>query len=282
MTLVEQFPFRVRVPLKGSFHLLEWNTEGDGSHVIIARTQESLCKTFFTVLKNHCDAEVKCYYQADFVSPSELMEELYARREEDLERLNFRWKFSNPLKYYMERRKLPAKISKCKKAVDEDGKVIKPEYQGDNAHRHCVNCVDGFLVEGYTTESLYEKLKDKVFKKDRDERAKRGRVSTAPRPVAKQSLYLVTSDPGHHHRGTAVDEFSGWESIAAGDFYLDNVHFFFQGKKCPTPSAISNAIKTERDSWKEADKRSKEEHKLDNQRHLDKLYAEVEDLVKDL
>lgn len=279
--LLKTYPFGVRFHQKGEFNLLQWYTHNDGNHIILGKDETSICKTFQSILKKYPDAEAKEHYRINVVSLSESLELRYAQHIFWTERLNFRWRFAGPLRTYREMgRKLPRLISLCKNPRDEDGKVIQKESDYDSGHSMCVNCIDGFLVKGYTYDSLFERLRAKVFAEEvNSEKRKR---SEAPRPTPKRVLYVVTEQPGNHRKGTAVDRVENWESLGEKDHFPTTVHFFFQGERLKIPATVIAAIRAGEDAWKDRKKKDKEEQKIRNQEHKDYLIKQVDTLLEGL
>lgn len=194
--------------------------------------------------------------------------------------MSFRWRFAGPLKSYKELKKLPPNISICKNPRDEEGKIIKKESEYDSGHSMCVNCIDGFLVKGYTYDTLYERLREKMF--GEEDRKDDRKVSEAPLPAPGIVLYAVTEEPGHHRNGTGVEKVPKWENLKEDDPFPSSVHFFFQGTRLKIPDEVTASIKAGNDFWEARKKKDKEEQKIQNKKFNDDLIKTVDNLLEGL
>lgn len=236
----------VAFPFEFTGYILGWSTDYDRGHLILARSRETLVKTWKTTVKKFRGAKPDVIYQGSFVAPPEDLKENLAKLQEQ-QRLHMcvSW-FECMLRTLLEAdEKLPKGMSKCMR--------VDKEYGG-----HPYGCSKSRCIGGVVFSAKWGKNKDAIMKKiaskymaeflaDKDwskssaddgppdfctydyhtsaRNQFKGQLSRAPQAKTSKNLLYAKISPGDHSSGTTIDAVDSryWSSPGAGFFMVGDV-----------------------------------------------------------
>jgi hypothetical protein len=269
---------KVYYPYGGRHYLLCWWTHNEQHHLIVAKTHESVEKSFATVLKAHADAEPRDFLQVDIVSPEQKYLDAYAKEQMEREVRTFWGHLMSTVREYREETgKIPSRLKRCTKYVDKYASENKAKE--DEHHWDCENCCEGYLpVEG-TFESVYMQYRDtylelhdrsnsRVIVKAPPIREKKVK-SSAPLQDTALPLYAITPNFGHHSHGIVMGSEVDVEEMT--DTYL----LFYQNPKPADRSTIDAACFVHKENLKAKDEARKNKWVADKILHQKERFDEL-------
>jgi hypothetical protein len=250
ITIVSQMntsnTFPVHYPLGGKMLLMQWWTNNERGHVVLAQSERVMHETARSVFKKHPGAEIYTYLEIDIVAPSKKLCELYTKFDYQDKVNSFENEITWRLKELVAANKeLPSQFKIC----DRYESTEDPETYGvdsnsvrewkEEIHANCKNCNSKFIL-GMSKEAFYDKhgerwheadarsVKARNYNAARDKRL----PSKAEQASDDELLWCATANFGHHSKGIHLVEV---DKETPTDFnckplYLSEAALFFYRK----------------------------------------------------
>ena len=253
-------PIRVYYPHGGRHFLLNWTTDHDRGHLLVARSEAALRHAFRAILVEL--PEILALSEVEIVAPSrrlrfEAAEKAYLEEVDSFAR-QVSWRLR---KVYDKRGRMPAPFLPCDRydsRYDDRGEELNVPI---DVHYDCKNCVEGVRLIDFTKEWLHERFSERwrreisdEFLSWRDDDPKLA-VSLAREAHDDEPVMAVVGNYGHHEAGVHIGEprFGG----------CDPILFTFVLVRDPDPAsyvAQVDALRAEREvaHERERDRRVKE------------------------
>lgn len=257
---------KVFYPYGGEHCLLVWYERDEGNHLLIAKTPEQAIKLFGTIIDRYPYAEVKNFFRATIVAPTQEQCEAYAQGKLESDVRLFWDIYANSARSYHEKNKaLPPKMKWCEKFV--------PDYEDaneDDEHWNCLNCNHTKIVPASgTIEEMYLAHRETFLQKLGQHGDPRAVKSLAPAQDPNKICFVMVPDFGHHHEGLVSEDVKHLRT--------QDVMFFYQD--------VSPIDKSKCDAMVEEQKRfhetaTKEREDKWEQEKIEREKEEFEDLLK--
>lgn len=205
-------PLKVYYPLGGRHFLLNWYTDYDRGHVLLARSEAAIKSMFERHVLDEVP-DIKAYCEIEIVAPSEKLcreaaEEAYRVDVENFLR-QVTWRLQEVLKKHGA---LPF-FAPCDKFESEDGDRDDDRKDRElDAHYDCKNCTEGIRLK-ITKEELFERFSERWVQVMGDFRVHedpKRLVSLAKQADDDEMLYMALGDYGHHQNGIYLSTEPGW------------------------------------------------------------------------
>jgi hypothetical protein len=233
-------PFYVVYPEGGKHLLLQWYTEYDRGHIILAKSESSLLAVARKVFEEHPVAAIKSYSEIDIVSLPPWQIELAAKERFDQKVRSFQWEIACLMHNALAaKRKLPPVFAPCGKYEPEHPELSEREEDSwaVGTHYECKNCLQAIQLVGLTPEEFYAKYHQAWLKANPDHRDNSPRPQSA-KAISKASpagaggvLYCVRPNFGHHQDGLVISKVSDEPDTSSNDLlshsHLDGETLFF-------------------------------------------------------
>lgn len=214
---MRRFDLRVQVPLEGTFYAGLWSSHNEGQHIVLAKSVQGLEQTLRAVFAKYLQKE-DLKFNPDLTweirvvtPPASYCERIEtAIYEEAVSK--FKQRVQGLLTFYCDRNTLPPQFKPCS---------CKDRYgceECDWMTAHLNNCTWENLFEQFSPE--LEALEPKLFW------FREFKPATAPMVEESEldSVYVLSSDFGHHHRGLTVSQISQKEYVSLHAlFYFQKV-----------------------------------------------------------
>jgi hypothetical protein len=199
---------KVYYPFGGRHFLLNWRTDYDQGHLLVARTEAQIEKMFVHILDEV--SVIQAYCEVEIVAPSPLMCRTAALAAHQQLVENFMnaitWRLRGALRAGGS---LPAIFALCDTFVDKDDPE-RPCNLGNTDHYGCANCYEGVRFIGITKEALYELCGERWQHETGNDLAdpidRRLRVSCARQAENDEVLLTAVGDYGPHQQGVYLGD----------------------------------------------------------------------------
>jgi hypothetical protein len=300
--LQRKYPLLVKNAGTGHFFFLEWSTNFNRGHVIMARSIAAVIKTWAMILADHSNADILGFYEGDLVAPSPEMEREYARQRHYDDVYNavnqFHWKFEN---FEETNGYLPPGVSECKIPQTYDGGVAledsyhntfcnRREWGANVRLRYPLRCCGGYLIDGVSAYKAAVHALD--FDREFPENPDRAPVQeyklvwpdgTIPKPSAApklregESFRAIVADHQHHAKGTYITEAA--TSINDIDSLIPCM-LYFRGNALSVPEEALKMRAAAEDARALANKERHEKSKVSNDDYEKNLTKRILHLVE--
>ena len=241
--LVARYPIVVRIPGPWRGFLLQWETENEGNHVIMARTARAAAETFW-ILDRRFDEALRAvgFWRAQLVRPPRRFEVTYAKREAEAERHAFSYWLERLVDHHAKELGIPLSLH-----------VVRcGEHPPDSDARYdCPRCFHGISFLDRGPAETYALLRG-IYLSDTARRlTPEAANSRSPLPDPKRPIYSISDS--HAFRGVGV-------SIARATAYWTG-DILFQGERLDLPRFLTKRL-TQRDARLASERRQDENNRL--------------------
>lgn len=210
-------PLKVYYPLGGKHFLLNWYTDYDRGHVLLARSEAAIKNAFDRHVLDEVP-EVKAYCEIEIVAPSKKMCREAAERAYHADVDNFMNQVTWRLREVLKKHGALPFFAPCNKFESETSHL---HGDGDDAHEDreldehydCKNCTEGIRLVGLTKEEFFDRHAERwVLEMDdfRGYEDPKRLVSLAEQAGDDEVLYMALGDYGHHQNGIYLSTEPGW------------------------------------------------------------------------
>jgi len=262
----------VYYPDGGRLLLMQWWTESDRGHVVLARSESAMRVAAQRVFHKHPYASLRDYLDIEIVAPSLRLCALAAEhtRRDQVEsfRMEMAWRMREA---QAAGRVLPAPFSVCASyEPDEELSGADEDDWAKRSHYSCRHCKEG-IVLAMTPEELHARYAEAWRVRQTPKpphRADRRRVASRARVAADdEPLCFANAVFGHHASGIVLGEVD----LAAAEEYRpsylsERALFFYRLLSKPDSSHLQAILDAERDAWDAAHKHDEEEGRRERER----------------
>lgn len=236
---------KVYYPLGGHRYLLQWWTQHDRGHVVLAPTAVGLCQVAERVFDEEPFAEIKAFLEIEIVAPSRRINILAAKHDHE-ERVGlFHMEIVCHLRDAVEAGKmLPSPFVLCTE-WDPDESVDVDDWARER-HYGCQNCRDTIRLVGMTTSAFYDRYQGAWYKKNpKKEFVDPKRMPSRAHPAdSDEPLWYAHADFGHHAGGVSLSEVDPEEYASSyrPTFLSERVMFFFKKLRDLDPWSLQEVL----------------------------------------